>query len=148
MEIDFFGKCHWNFTKRISIASSIALCWPDVQSLRELSVAQTEKEIYVHIYLAYSVSLSPLFRPYVNFSISCTNKAFFGVINHAPAVPRLSTKCLSITDPSVAVHSAELSKSPVAAVFRVEVSPEIVVRTHALPGIESRYRSRYRYRSQ
>lgn len=93
----------------------------------------------MYLYIVYAVSLSPLFRPYVNFSISCTNKAFFGVINHAPAVPRLSTKCLSITDPSVAVHSAELSKSPVAAEFRLGVSPEIVVRTHALPSIESRY---------
>lgn len=139
MSLEFYQK---NFY------SSTALCWPDVQSLRELSVAQTERETLLHIYIEYPISLSRLFRPYVNFSISCTNKAFFGVINHAPAVPRLSTKCLSITDPSVAVHGAELSKSPVAAEFRVGVSPEIVVRTHALPGIESRYRSRYRYRSQ
>lgn len=87
------------------------------------------------------ICISPFFRPYVNFSISCTNKAFFGVINHAPAMPRLSTKCLSITDPSVAVHGAQLSKSPVAAEFRVRFSLNIVgrvaVRTHALPIIRA-----------
>lgn len=49
MEIDFFGKCHWNFTKRISIA-----LWPDVQSLRELSVAQTDRERYICTYI-YSI---------------------------------------------------------------------------------------------
>lgn len=66
------------------------------------SEREREREKEIEIWLP-----SPSALLHVNFSISCTNKAFFGIINHAQAQAQLSTKCLSITDPSVVVAQQE-----------------------------------------